>query len=126
MPFAAITFRVKPGHEDEISEIFAESPRLDSPIVTDEQGREVARLLGTAAFIKDDVLVRVIHYEGDFAAVGRHLARQRNIHQIEGRLQPYLAETRATQSPDRFAAFFRDALMRCVFHSSPEAEPART
>jgi hypothetical protein len=126
MPYAAITFRVKPGHEDEISEIFADSPRLDSPIVTDEQGREVARLLGTAAFVKDDVLVRVIHYEGDFAAVGRHLARQRNIHQIEGRLQPYLAETRHTESPEGFAAFFRDALMRCVFHSAPEGEPART
>lgn len=126
MPYAAITFRVKPGHEQEIAQIFAESPRLDSPIVTDEQGREVARLLGTAAFVKDDVLVRVIHYEGDFAAIGRHLARQRNIHQIEGRLQPYLAETRATGTEEGFAAFFRNALMNCVFHSSPEAQPVRT
>src|SRR5690606_21714128 len=27
MPYAAITFRVKPGHEEEIRRIFAESPR---------------------------------------------------------------------------------------------------
>lgn len=123
MPYAALTFRVKPGHEAEIRRIFAESPRLDSPIVTDEQGREVARLLGTAAFVKDDVLVRVIHYEGDFAQVGRHLARQRNIHRIEGALQPYLAETRATETEQGFADFFRNALMTCVFHASSEAEP---
>ncbi|WP_248958510.1 SchA/CurD-like domain-containing protein [Sphaerisporangium perillae] len=125
MPYAMITFRVKPGHEQELAELFGESPPLESPVVTDEQGQETARLLGTGVFVKDDVLVRLIHYEGDFAGIARHLAGQRHVHVIEDRITPYLADARDTATSDGFAAFFRNSMMRCITQTSSETHPTR-
>ncbi|MFJ1760840.1 TcmI family type II polyketide cyclase [Amycolatopsis sp. NPDC088138] len=126
MPFAAITYRVKPGHDDEIAEIFARFQRVDTPDLSGVDGEQAGRLLGTAVFVKDDVMVRVIHYEGDFAAVGRHMARQRGVHVIEEKLAPYLAQERDTASPEGFARYFRDATMRCVSQLSVDTHPARS
>jgi hypothetical protein len=125
MPFAAITYRVKPGHDDEIARIFAQFQRVDTPDLPGDGGERAGRLLGTAVFVKDDVMVRVIHYEGDFAAVGKHMARQRGVHVLEERLAPYLAERRDTADPEGFARYFRDATMRCVSQLSVATHPAR-
>ncbi|AJT61728.1 hypothetical protein T261_0035 [Streptomyces lydicus] len=123
MPYAAITYRVTPGHEDEIAEIFAGFQRVDTPTLRDEDGHQAGRLLGTAVFIKDDVIVRIIHYEGDFAAIARHMAAQRGVHLIEDKLAPYLAEPRDTSSAEGFAGYFRDATMRCISQLSVETHP---
>jgi hypothetical protein len=123
MPYAAITYRVKPGHEDEIAEIFAGFQRVDTPVFRDESGREAGKLLGTAVFIKDDVMMRVIHYDGDFAAITRHMAGQRGVHLIEEKLAPFLQRRRDTSSPEAFGAYFRDATMRCISQLSLETHP---
>jgi hypothetical protein len=123
MPYAAITYRVKPGHEEEIAKIFADFPRVDTPKLRDVAGAEVGRLLGTGVFVKDDVMVRVIHYEGDFAAIGRHMASQQGVRQVEERLAPYLAETRDTSTPEGFGRYFRDATMRSVSQLSIDTHP---
>jgi hypothetical protein len=120
-----ITFRVKPGHEDELAEVFGDAPALESPVVTDHNGEETARLLGTGVFVKDDVLVRLVHYEGDFSGIARHLAGQRHVHVIEDRIVPFLADPRDTDTSEGFAAFFRDSMMRCVTQSSSETHPTR-
>ncbi|GAA3083880.1 SchA/CurD-like domain-containing protein [Streptosporangium carneum] len=123
MPFAAITYRVRPGHEDEIAEIFAGFQRVDTPVMRDADGERAGRLLGTAVFIKDDVMVRVIHYEGDFRAVAAHMAGQRGVHLIEERLAPYLAVQRDTSTPEAFGRYFGDAIMRCVSQLSADTHP---
>lgn len=114
MPYAAITYRVKPGYEDEIAEIFAGFQRVDTPVFRDDHGERSGKLLGTAVFIKDDVMVRVIHYEGDFRAVAKHMGAQRGVHLIEDQLQPYLAEPRDTTAQEGFAAYFHNATMRPI------------
>ncbi|MCX4820535.1 SchA/CurD [Streptomyces sp. NBC_01142] len=124
MPYAAITYRVKPGHEDEIAEIFAHFTRVDTPDYRADDGAAAGRLLGTGVFIKDDVMVRVIHYEGDFAAIGRHMATQKGVHILEEKLQPYLAEERDTSSPAGFAAYFRNATMRSIAQLTVDSHPA--
>ncbi|MCQ4084267.1 SchA/CurD [Streptomyces sp. RB6PN25] len=125
MPYAAITYRVKPGHEEEIAEIFAGFQRVNTPdLPSDEPGTTAGRLLGTGVFIKDDVMVRVIHYEGDFAAVGRHMAAQRGVHVLEEKLQPYLKEPRDTSTSEGFAAYFKDATMRSIAQLSVDTHPA--
>ena len=123
MPFAAITYRVKPGHEDEIAEIFAKFQRVNRPEYQGDNGQQAGKLLGTAVFIKDDIIVRVIHYEGEFAAIGRHMAAQKGVHLIEEALAPYLAEQRDTSSPDGFGAYFRDATMRCISQLTVDTHP---
>ncbi|MFF6779091.1 SchA/CurD-like domain-containing protein [Streptomyces sp. NPDC012637] len=124
MPYAAITYRVKPGHEEEIARIFGEFQRVDTPEFTGGDGEQAGRLLGTAVFVKDDVVVRVIHYEGDFAAIGRHMAAQQGVHTAEAALAPYLAEPRDTSSPQAFAAYFRDATMRTVAQLTVDTHPS--
>lgn len=124
MPYAAIMYRVKPGYEDEIAEIFAGFQRVDTPDLAGQAATEQAgRLLGTGVFIKDDVIVRFIHFEGDFAAVGPHMARQKGVHLVEEKLAPYLAEQRDTSTPEGFAAYFRNATMRSVSQLVVDTHP---
>lgn len=114
MPYAAITYSVKPGHEDEIAAIFANFKRVDSPDLKNEDGTEAGRLLGTAVFIKDDLMVRVIHYSGDFAAIGKHMAQQKGVHLLEEKLAPYLKEQRDSGTLEGFQHYFRNATMRPI------------
>ncbi|MEO3806405.1 SchA/CurD-like domain-containing protein [Nonomuraea sp. B1E8] len=124
MTYAAITYRVKPGHEDEIAEIFRNFKRVDSSELHDEQGNEVGRLLGTAVFIKDDFMVRIIHYEGTLEAVSAKMARHGGVHALEKQLAPYLLKERDTSSPEKFGTYFRDATMRCISQLSADTRPA--
>ncbi|MFI5495798.1 SchA/CurD-like domain-containing protein [Actinoplanes sp. NPDC051859] len=124
MPYAAITYNVKPGHEEEIAEIFAGFQRASSSAIRDSGGAEVGKLLGTAVFIKDTVMVRVIHYEGDFAHIARTMATQKGVHVIEDKLAPFLAEQRETDTQEGFGAYFRNATMRCISQLSVDTLPA--
>ncbi len=118
--YAAITYRVKPGHEAEIAEIFAAFQRVDDSRFRDDEDKPAGRLLGTAVFIKDDVMVRVIHYEGDFSAIAKHIAGQRGVHLIEEKLAPYLETPRDTSTGAAFGAYFRDATMQVISQFSVE------
>jgi hypothetical protein len=126
MPYAAITYRVKPGYEDEIAEIFARFQRVSTPDFAGDDGERAGSLLGSAVFVKDDVMVRVVHYEGEFNAIAKHMAAERGVHLIEEQLAPYLAEQRDTSSPEAFGRFFRDATMRSISQLSVATHPARS
>ncbi|NSC21552.1 SchA/CurD [Streptomyces albus subsp. chlorinus] len=126
MPYAAISYRIKPEHQEEVAKLFAGFQRVSTPVFTDDDGKEAGRLLGTAVFVKDDVLVRVIHYEGDFERIGRHMGAQKGVHILEEKLAPYLAEQRETdtQTVDGFASHFRTSVMRCISELSVDTHPA--
>lgn len=126
MPYAAITYKVKPGHEDEIAEIFANFRRVDTPELRNVDGERSGRLLGTAVFIQDEVMVRIIHYEGDLADVSRHMSGQKGVHSLEAKLAPYLAEQRATDTQEGWNRYFRNATMRCISQLSVDTHPARS
>jgi hypothetical protein len=123
MPFAAITYRVKPGFEDEIAEIFGGFQRVNTPNFAGDNGAQAGRLLGTAVFIKDDVVVRVIHYEGDFAVIGKHMAQQKGVHLIEEALKPYLVERESATTESDFRSHFKNATMRCISELSVDTHP---
>jgi hypothetical protein len=123
MPYAAISYRVKPGHEEEIAEIFANFKRVRTPELRDEAGQESGKLLGTAVFIHRDVVVRVIHYEGEFADIARKMAAQSGVHSVEAQLAPYLAEQRDTTTAEGFTSYFKNAVMRCISQLSVDTLP---
>nr|AJD20002.1 monooxygenase [uncultured bacterium] len=126
MAFAAISYKVQPGHEDEIAEIFSAENfrRADSPVLRDDDGAEVGRLQATALFIQDDLMVRVIQYQGDMAAIGRHMAGQRGVHEAERKLAPFLAASRDTDTAEGFKQHFRNSLMAKVDERVIEDRPA--
>lgn len=122
MPFQAITYNIRAGFENEIAELFKDFERVDN-VVLSVGNNEVGRLLGTAVFIKDSTMVRVIHYEGDFSAVGRHMSTQAGVHKLEQKLKPYLAEDRHTESPENFQRHFTRSLMRRISALGSASEP---
>jgi hypothetical protein len=124
MPYEAITYHVKPGFEEEIAEIFGAFQRVDTPDFTAEDGAPAGRLLGTAVFIQGEIMVRVIHYEGDFSAIGRHMAQQKGVHLLEAKLAPYLKQQRDTSTSEAFGTYFRNAKMRCISQLTVDTHPA--
>lgn len=124
MPYAAITYDVEPGHDEEIKEVFSRFQRPDSPVLRDEDGKQVGLLLGTGLFIKGPIMIRVIHYEGTLEDVARHMSVQDGVHRIEEELKPYLATPRDTATPEGFRRHFERATMDVVQQFSLPAEVA--
>ncbi|MBP2327263.1 hypothetical protein JOF56_007648 [Kibdelosporangium banguiense] len=114
MPFAAVTYDVKPGHEDALAEIFGSFQRVRSSSVPGAAGQEAGRILATAVFLRDCLLVRVIEYEGDLTAIAAHMARQPGVQEVERKLKPYLNSPRDTGTIDGFVTTFTGSLLRCV------------
>ena len=123
MPFAAITYDIRPGFEEEIAEIFRGFVRPASPVVRNEEGQEKARIVATAVFIRDAVMVRVIQYDGSLDEIARYIAGQPGVQEVERRLKPYLASPRDTGTTQGFLETFRKSTLRCISQLPPE--PAR-
>jgi SchA/CurD like domain-containing protein len=111
MPFAAITYDIKAGHEDEVAEVFANFRRPTSPVVP---GAGDTSIKATAVFIRDSLLVRFIEYEGDLAAVARYMAEQPGVQEVERKLKPYLSKPRDTGTVEGFVDTFHRSLLRSV------------
>ncbi|MFI5495838.1 SchA/CurD-like domain-containing protein [Actinoplanes sp. NPDC051859] len=116
MPIAAIRYDIKAGFEQEIADIFTDYRRPSSPSVRDEGGAEVARIIGTAVFLKEDTMVRFIEFEGDIASVARYMAGQPGVREFERKIKPYLSRPRDTDTPEGFVRTFTASVMRCVSH----------
>ncbi|MEV0092409.1 SchA/CurD-like domain-containing protein [Streptomyces sp. NPDC050738] len=124
MPFAAITYDIKPGYEKELTEIFGDFKRVKSGRVPDASGAAAGTILATAVFLRDDTLVRVIEYTGDLDAVARHMAVQPGVREVEAKLKPYLSKPRDTDTPEGFVATFRRSLLNTVAQISARDLPA--
>lgn len=114
MPFAALTYDIKSGFEDEVAEVFQGFRRVKSASVPGPDGQDAGRILATAVFIRDATLVRVIEYEGDIEDVARHMATQPGVREVERKLKPYLSRARDTDTVEGFIATFKRSLLRCV------------
>ncbi|WP_019869951.1 SchA/CurD-like domain-containing protein [Salinispora oceanensis] len=127
MPFAGISYRVKPGHEDRIAEIFSPENfrRVDSPVLRDPDGEEIGFLLCTGLFIAEDTIVRVIQHEGGAVAdIRRHMSVQEGVREAERELMPYLAAPRDTETPEGFMAHFDRSLMNVLDLNQVDNRPA--
>ena len=111
MPFAAITYDIKAGHEDEVAEVFSNFRRPTSAVVPDDEG---TRIVATAVFIRDSLLVRFIEYEGDLEAVARFMAAQPGVKEVERKLAPFLSKPRNTGTVEGFVQTFKSSLLRSV------------
>lgn len=111
MPFAAITYDIKPGHEDDIARILSEFRRVGPAAI---EGERAGTILSTAVFIRDATMVRVIEYEGDLRAIAEHMAVQPGVQEVERKLKPYLASPRDTATVDGFVRTFQASQLRCL------------
>ncbi|MBF8194277.1 SchA/CurD [Nonomuraea sp. K274] len=114
MPFAAITYNIKSGYEDRVAEVFSGFQRPKSAVVQGSDGEQAGRILATAVFIRDDLLVRFIEFEGDIDAIARHMAAQPGVQEVERKLKPYLSVPRDTGTAEGFVRTFKDSMLRSV------------
>jgi hypothetical protein len=118
MPYAALTYDIKSGFEDEVAEVFQNFKRPPSADVRGDGGEVSARIVATAVFIRDSLLVRFIEYEGDIEAVARYMAEMPGVQDVERKLKPYLSKPRDTGTADGFVATFQRSLLRSVAQQS--------
>ncbi len=118
MPVIAITYDIKSGHEDEVAEVFNDFQRPKSPVVPGAGGQQAARILATAVFIRDGLLVRFVEYEGDLDAVAEFMAVQPGVQEVERKLKPYLNAPRDTSTVEGFKQIFKASMLRRVTHLS--------
>ncbi|MBV9312271.1 MAG: SchA/CurD [Pseudonocardia sp.] len=114
MAYAAITYDILPGHEDEIAEIFGDFRRVGTSTVPGPDGVPAGSILATALFIRDDLMVRMIEYEGDIKAVARFMATAPGIQEVERKLKPFLRSPRDTDTVEGFVRTFLGSQLRCI------------
>ncbi len=125
MPYTAITYDILPGHEDELAELFGNFRRVGTSTVPGADGAPASAILATALFLRDDLMVRVVEYEGDIEAVARFMAAQPGIQDVERRLKPFLASPRHTDTVEGFVATFLGSRLRCISQLAvPRTGPA--
>ena len=124
MPFAALTYDILSGFENEVAEVFQNFRRPPSTDVPGSSGATEARMLATAVFIRDSMLVRVIEYEGDLDAVARFMASQPGVQEVERKLKPFLRSRRDTDTVEGFVKNFRASMLRSVVQVSAPRETA--
>lgn len=127
MSYAALSYKVKSGFEEEIAAVFSPEnfARVDSPFLRDENGEEIGCLVCTGLFLHNDTIVRVIqHVGGAVTDIRRHMSVQPGIRAAEEQLAPYLLYPRDTSTPAGFAAHFDRSLMRPLSISGVADDPA--
>jgi SchA/CurD like domain len=107
----ALMWDIKPGSEEAVADLFAKYGRPEH-VVTDEDGNEKGKLLGTQVFLKGTTIVRVIEVEGSIADIAPHMARQKAIRELEEKLDEHIATPRDMSSPEGARKFFLESLMR--------------
>lgn len=112
----AVTFSVRPGTEKVVADLLS-SYDPPNPEIDDE-----TRLLSTSVFMKDQQIVRMIEFEGDFRKVMAHLSQDPNIQYVERELDKYLIEEdrRDMSNPQGAREFFMRAMMTTVTTRIPE------
>jgi hypothetical protein len=110
----ALMWKVKPGSEQKVRELFASYGRPEM-VIRDEQGVERGKLLSTLVFMKDNVVIRVADAEvDDVDMLAKHLRKQPAIQELEKKLDQYLEQPRDMSTPEGAQAFFRRAGMDCL------------
>ncbi len=109
----ALTWPVKRGSEAKVQELFRESGR-PAHVIRDPDGNPCGKLLHTSVFMRENVVVRIIEFEGQFSDVVRHMASQKEVRELERDLEQYLEEPRDLSTPQGARAYFSKVAMQCV------------
>lgn len=109
----ALMWQIKPGSEEEVESLFKNSGRPEH-VILDEDGKEKGKLLGTYVLMKDNWVVRVIEFDGEFMDVAVHMREQQEVADLERQLDDHLLEPRDMTTPEGARDFFMKTSMRCV------------
>ena len=115
----ALLYKLKPGTEAAVEELFAKSGRPEHDIRS-EDGTIKGQLLRTLVFMGTGMCVRVLEVDGDLAQVAAHMSQQKSVREFEREVEKYLAVHRDMKSRAGAQQFFRESGMRCVLNRHRE------
>jgi len=112
--YYALMWDIKEGSQDTVRELFHNYGRPD-PVIRDDDGNEIGRLLGTQVFMRGTTIVRVVEAEApSFIDVAKHMRQQKAIQDLEDQLDEHLAEPRDMSTPEGARDFFLKCAMECL------------
>lgn len=117
----ALFYPLKPGVEEKVKDLFRTSGRPEFEL-KDADGKVIGKLLGTMAFVGNEMAVRVIEVEGPLPVVAAHMSRQPAVKEFERQLEELIAVPRDMGTPEGAREFFRRAALECVLsrrHDQP-------
>ncbi len=121
---SALRYKVKPGHAQDIADVFKNVQAEARPTLRDTTGREIGVILVVALFVKDGDMIRVVQHDGELSDVAQYMAKRPARPEMERALEPYMDEERDVSTPDRFLKQFAKNTMRRVAFYSAEPQPA--
>jgi hypothetical protein len=116
---AAIAWTFRRECTAEVERLLLRYPPPDSLEITDDSGQVVGRMLATAVFMRDNLVVRVMEFEGPLPELLRQKSMESTHSDIDRALQQYLEKPADLTTPDGFRTFFADTAMRCLYFRKP-------
>ena len=111
--FQALAWKIKPGSEQTVADLFAKSGVPDH-IIKGPDGSVKGRLLQTMVLMKDNYVIRVIEFDAEMRDLINHMRQQQEVKDLEREFEKYLEVPRDMSTPDGAQKFFREAGMRVV------------
>lgn len=121
---AALRYKVKPGHEDDIAEVFAGVQRDARPTLRGTDGQETGVIAAVALFVRGSDMIRMVKFEGEIDDVARYMAQRGPRPEMEQKLAPFMDEDRHVDTPEDFVAQFKKNTMRRISYLSVADLPA--
>jgi hypothetical protein len=109
----AVMFKVKPGTEQKVQELFRNSGRPEHEIKGPD-GTVRGRVLHTMVLMKDNIIIRAIEFEGQLPDVIQHIRNQQEVRELEAGLEPLLEVPRDMTTPEGAMKFFRESGMQIL------------
>lgn len=109
---AALRYRVRPGYEQQIREVFAQVQAEARPTLRNDSGQAAGVIVGVGLFVRDDSMIRVVLFDGELDDVARYMSKRGGRPDMERKLAPYMAEERHVETPAQFLEQFRRNAMR--------------
>ena len=120
---AAIAWTFRRACRNEVENLLLRYPPPDSLQITDDDGNVVGRMLATAVFLRDNLVVRVMEFEGPLPELLRQKSMESTHAEIDRALQQYLEKPADLSTPEGFRTFFADSAMRCLYFRKPAQDP---
>lgn len=120
---AALRYRIKPGSEDAIAELFTAVRGEARPTLRNAEAQETGLLASIALFVHGGDMFRVVQFDGELDDVARYMATRGQRPELEKKLAPFMAEERHVDTEEGFLAEFKKSTMRCISQLSIASLP---
>src|SRR5687768_9481506 len=120
--YFGLLWTLKPGSREAV-ESLVRSTEYPEYVARDKGGKVTGALLRTVVFMKDEFLVRLNEFEGNFRELGQHMSRQKSIQNFQTEMGKHIDSAIDISTPEGFQNFLRQTSLRFIV--TKEHAPAK-